>query len=323
MAQLRLGLVARRKLMLRGLLTFMAVWMGFAAQAADRHDYVNMARQGWSYELRTTMIGRDLSIPVRIHGRELAGAAICVVGEKPHVETQAVLNAFRQLIGNVYGKPLPMRYAGRDARGCGSGRVVLLRLYSGAPPNRALTKDIAWMNRAYELGLPTGRNYAVMSPAMAQTFFGHLGQVTHIIVKQPSLTRLGALEQKFYRSILIEELFQSFTFGMDVLKFDRKAEFLSKLQESPVNPGPLPWSSRAFMRTILGSNPSGLCQFDVFMLHAVARAPMAETNKPDFIQFVEAHFDTLRALSDASFADPQYSPILDPTCTAERIARQP
>lgn len=296
--------------------------VGLSAQASERLDYVNMARKGWSYELRTTMIGRDMSIPVRIHGRELAGAALCVVGEKPHLQTLAVLNAFRDLISQVYAKPLPMRYAGRSASGCGAGRVVVLRLYSGLPPNRALSTDIDWMNLSFDLGLPMGRGYSATSPAMAQTFFGRRGQVTHIMVKQPGLTRLGSLEEKFYRSILIEELFQSFTFGMDVLKFDRRSEFMSKLQELPVNIGRLPWSSQAFMRAILGSNPSGLCRFDVFMLHAVARSPSTETNTPDFIDFIENQFDALTALSDASFNDPRYAAIIDPQCAAERSARK-
>lgn len=303
--------------MYRVCLALLAAWTGVAAPAAERNDYVEMARRGWSFELRTTMVGRDLSIPVRIHGRDMAGAALCIVGDKPHPETQTVLNAFRELIAQVYGRVLPMRYAGRDAVGCGSGRVVLLRLYSGHPPNRALTSDLTWMNTAYQLGLPAGRDYTVMSPAMAQTFFGRLGQATHIMVQQPGPVHPGLLERKFYSSILIEELYQAFTFGMDVLQFDSQAKFLSKLQERPINLARLPWSSRAFMRALLGSNPSGLCRFDVFMLHAVARAPVDETNTPDFIRFIETQYDSLRALSEKSFADPRFSPILDPSCTAD------
>lgn len=299
-------------------LALVAACMGLAAQADERHDYLDMARRGWSYELRSTMVGRDMSIPVRIHGRELAGAALCLVGEEPHPDTRTVLDAFRDLIAGVYGRPVPMRYAGRDARGCGSGRVVMLRLYSGYPPNRALTRDLAWLNTAYDLGLPTGRDYTAVSPAMAQTFFGRRGLATHIMVQQPGPVPPGSLERKFYRSILVEELFQSFTFGMDVLQFDNRAQFLSKLQERPFNPGRLPWASRSFMRAMLGSNPSGLCKFDVFMLHAVAQFPLSETNTPDFIRFIETHFDNLRALSDASFADPRFAAILDPVCRAER-----
>ncbi|MGK7755770.1 MULTISPECIES: hypothetical protein [unclassified Roseovarius] len=302
-------------------IAFMLIFAGLAAQADQREDYLDMARRGWSYELRTTMIGRDMEIPVRINGRDMAGAALCVVGEKPHAETRAVLDAFRGLIGDVYGKPLPMRFAGDTAQGCGAGRVVLLRLYSGRPPNRALSADVEWMNSAFGLGLPRGRDYAAMSPAMAQTFFGHLGQVTHIMVKQPGPSSPGNLERKFYRSILVEELYQSFTFGMDVLKFDRKAQFVSKLQEFPVNMGRMPWSSRGFMRAILGSNPVGLCRFDVFMLHAVAQSPGAQTNSAEFIDFIDANYERLDALGAESFADARFAPLMDPDCAADRTVR--
>lgn len=299
-------------------LALVAVWMAFAAQASERADYLDMARRGWSYELRSTMVGRDMSIPVRIHGRAMAGAALCLVGERPHPDTTTVLETFRALIAEVYGRPLPMRYAGLDADGCGSGRVVVLRLFSGAPPNRALTRDLAWLNSTYGLGLPSGRDYSAVSPAMAQTFFGRRGLATHIMVQQPGALPPGRLERKFYRSILVEELFQAFTFGMDVLQFDTREQFMSKLQERPFNPGRLPWASRSFMRAMLESNPGGLCRFDVFMLHAVARSPLDETNTPDFIQFIETHFESLRALGSASFADPRFAPILDPACRAEQ-----
>ncbi|MFN3208002.1 MAG: hypothetical protein ACE369_03205 [Roseovarius sp.] len=303
-------------------LVLLLIFAGLPAGAEERDAYLGMARQGWSYELRTTMIGRDMSIPVRINGRDMAGAALCVVGEAPGPDTRVVLDAFRGLIGEIFGKPMPMRFAGRTARACGAGRVVVLRLYSGRPPNRALSEDIDWMNGAFGLGLPSGRDYAAMSPAMAQTFFGHRGQVTHIMVKQSGPTRPGTLERAFYKSILVEELFQSFTFGMDVLKFDRDAAFLSKLQEFPMNMGRMPWSSRGFMRAILGSNPQGLCRFDVFMLYAVAGAPGAQTNTPEFIEYIAADYDRLRALAEARFGDARHDAILDPDCAAATFPRQ-
>ena len=43
-------------------------------QSADKASYLQLARQGWSYQLRTTMLGRDLSIPVDINGKRLSGA---------------------------------------------------------------------------------------------------------------------------------------------------------------------------------------------------------------------------------------------------------
>lgn len=283
---------------------------------ADRSDYLDLARQGWSYQLRTTMVGRDMSIPVHINGRDLAGASICVIGEKPHPLTSDVLEAFRDLLRHSFGKPTPMRYAGYDIRGCGSGRTVILRLYSGYPPNRALSTDLQWMNQTYALGLPEGRDYAATSPAMAQTFFGRQGQGTHIMVKQPGSGRPGALETTFYKSILVEELFQSFTFGMDILLFDRSVGFLSKLQETPFNLHRLPWSSHAFMRALVRSNPVGLCTFDLFMLHAVGRAPVDETVEPDFIDYIDAEYDRLYGLAGLTMTDPRFTTLVDPDCGA-------
>lgn len=287
--------------------------------AADRAAYVDLARRGWNYELRTTMLGRDLSIPVNIHGRDLAGATLCVVGEEPHPNSLAVINAFRDLELHVFGKPLTMRYAGQDASGCGSGRTVILRLYSGHPPNRALSSDLNWMNQTYLLGLPERSFYAASSPAMAQTFFGRRGQGTHIMVKQPGRTRPGQLEAAFYKSILVEELFQSFTFGMDILLFDRAAAFQSKLQETPLNLHRFSWESSDFMRALLNSNPKGLCTFDVFMMHAVAETPVDQTTHPGFIDYIDREYDMLLARAAETMADGRFATIMAPGCQRNRI----
>ena len=292
-----------------------AVAMAIPAPAAavEKSDYLDMARRGWNYQLRIAN-RQDMTIPVHIHGRDLSGAAICVVGERPHPQTRAVINAFRTLVQHSFGKPLPMRFAGAHAWACGTGRVVVLRLYSGHPPNRDLSADLHWMNRTYDLRLPRGREYAATSPAMAQTFFGHRGQGTHIMVKQPALAHLGELEKAFYTSILLEELFQSFTFGMDVLQFDRAAPFLSKLQETPLNLHRLSWNSRGFMRALLRSNPGRLCAFDVFMLHAVAQSPVDQTIEPRFIDYIDTNFDALRRQTMATLADPRFAGIVDGAC---------
>lgn len=286
-------------------------------QSADKASYLQLARQGWSYQLRTTMLGRDLSIPVDINGKRLSGAYICIVGDKPHPISEQTIDAFRRLIEHVFDRPLLMRYAGSSAEGCGTGRVVMLRLYSGAPPNRALSADLDWMNEVYALGLQSKRAYAATSPAMAQTFFGRRGQGTHIMVQQPQWRHVGALEERFFRSILIEELYQSFSFGMDVLLFDRTLPFLSKLQEKPMNLHRLPWNSKAFMQALLNASPAGLCAFDVFMLHAVARSSADQTNEPAFIDFIEAEYDTLIAVAGETLRVPSLTSLLDPTCVGE------
>lgn len=296
------------------ILFLLGLAMMSTAALADRTAYIELAKRGWSYELRSTMVGRDLSIPVRINGRALAGASLCIVGETPTPASLQVINSFRALVRRVYGKPVTMRYAGLDGSACGAGRNVILRLYSGFPPNAALSADLRWMDDLYELGLPGRRRFAATSPAIAQTFFGRRGQGTHIMVKQPVAAPRDAMEAAFYRSILIEELFQSFTFGMDILIFNRKEPFLSKLQETPMNLNRLSWESDTFMRALLRSNPSGLCAFDVFMMHAVAEAPVDQTIDPRFIDFIEAQYDDLLMRAQATMSDPALAPILTPEC---------
>lgn len=305
------------------IITQLLAAIAFATAAlADKSEYLDLARRGWNYDLRVTMLGRDTAIPVLINGRDLAGASLCVVGERPHPQTLAVLDAFRALLQHSFGYPAPMRYAGRSARDCGTGRTVVLRLYSGHPPARDLSSDLDWFNEVHQLGLPSGRAYMVPSPAMAQTFFGHRGQGTHIMVKQPAHARPDRLEAAFYRSILIEELFQSYTFGMDILLYDKTAGFLSKLQETPVHLHRLPWGSHDFMRALLKSNPSGLCAFDVFMMHAVAQAPVDQTVEPGFIDFIDAQYDRLWAQTDRTLADPRFAVLVDNSCIQSGLARR-
>ncbi|MEQ5870997.1 hypothetical protein J4E08_13975 [Sagittula sp. NFXS13] len=288
------------------------------AKAGDRAIYLDLARSGWGYQLRSTMLRRDMSIPVRINGRDLSGSALCVVGERPNARTQAVLNSFSALTRRVFGRPVPMRYAGEEATGCGTRRIVVLRLYSGYPPNGALSRDIGWMNAAYGLGLPKGRSYAAGSPGQAQTFFGRRGSATHLLVQQADATLNDPLSEVFFRSILIEELFQSFTFGMDILMLQRPPVFQSKLQEVPLNIHRLPWGSEAFKAALVSTNPAGLCAFDVFMMHAVAEAPVEQTTEPGFLAFIDEAFDRLDLMAQDTMADPNLSLLLDPDCQPYR-----
>jgi len=302
------------------MLVAVALMWGAMSFAYDKPSFLELARSGWNYSLRTTMVGRDLSIAVRINGRDMSGAALCIVGEKPSAQSLAILTAFRGLSRHIFGKPLPMRYAGQSAQDCGAGRVVVLRLYSGNPPSWALTRDLDWLNQAFDLGLPQGRDYMASSPAMAQTFFGRRGAATHIMVQQkpqtPATPETQEIETTFFKSILIEELYQSFTFGMDVLMFKRHPVFMSKLQEVPLNIHRLPWGSTAFMSALLTSNPVGLCAFDVFMMHAVALAPVDQTTDPEFISYIDTEFDHLSELTSATLTDPQFNLIVDPGCHA-------
>ncbi|MHA6264428.1 hypothetical protein ACXYMO_14585 [Arenibacterium sp. CAU 1754] len=282
----------------------------------ERSVFIDMARKGWVYELRSAMWRRDPDRPpVRINGRDMAGAALCVVGERPHFQTARVLETFSALMTQTFGKPVPMRYGGTDLSGCGTGRIVYLRLYSGRTPHRAFNDDLRKMDAVYGIGLPANRDQYVMSPAQAQTFFGRYGRTTHLLVKQAAAAVPTPLEQRFFTSILIEELYQSFTFGMDILHFDRHAAFLSKLEEMPLNLRNLPWDSTQFMEGLLRSNPGGLCPFDVFMLHALAHSPLEQSNTPDFLGFIETEFDDLLRRTNVTVAQVGLAPILDPACT--------
>lgn len=281
---------------------------------AEKAEYLDLAQRGWNYQLRTTMVGRDLSIPVRISGQTLRGAALCIVGDEPHPQSLRVINAFRDLSRQVFGAPITMRYAGESARGCGAGKTVILRLYSGFPPNRALSDDLGWMSDVYQLGLPQGRQYTATSPAIGQTFFGRLGQGTHIMVQQPIGPKVTGTEALYFKSILIEELFQVFTFGMDILQYRPNSEFLSKLQEYPYRAQRLPWNSPDFKRILLHTNPTGLCAFDIFMMHAVALAPVEQTNSDAFIAFIDTEYERLTDLAQATLSDGRFGLILDREC---------
>lgn len=284
------------------------------AIAADRDVYLSILQRGWTYELRASVHGRMPPGPITINGRALSGAALCLVGEEPDPETRKVLDAFRTLMGEVFGAPVPMRHAGATARNCGSGRIVVLRLFSGQPPHAGLTDDIGWLNGVYGLGLAPGRRQIVGSPAMAQTFFGTRGQISHIVVQQSGAAGATPLEDAFHRSILIEELFQTFTFGMDVPKFDRDAPFVSKVEEIPFDLRHFSWNSDIFMSGLLRASPSGLCELDVLVLHAIARSPAAATNGADFLDFVAAEFDGLLIAARGTASDPRFRGLLDPDC---------
>lgn len=288
--------------------------LGLPGRADVRTDALALARIGWGYQLRSAMFRRDATIPVHINGRDLSGAALCIIGDPPDPQTQEALTAFGTLLQRAYGKPLPMRYAGPEARACGFGRTVVLRLYSGTPPHDALTRDLGWLDRVYGLGLPDGRRYMATTPGMAQTFFGRRGAATHLLVQQAGEAPSGPLQRAFYRSILVEELFQSFTFGMDILKLDRQSAFTSKLEEIPLDLRRLPWGSEAFMAALLRTNPARLCPFDVFMLHAVAASPVDQTTDPAFLEWIDATFDPLSDRARATVSDARLAPILDPAC---------
>lgn len=281
----------------------------------DRTLFLDLARKGWVYQLRSAMLRPDPDRPpVLINGKTMAGSALCIVGEIPHPQTKVVIDAFRELVAEIYEKPMPVRFAGKDLVQCGTGRLIFLRLYSGLIPHKAFNDDLRRMDSVYGIGLPKDRDQFILSPAQAQTFFGRNGRATHLLVRQPVQSIPTPLETQFFTSILIEELYQSFTFGMDILQFNRHEVFASKLEEFPVNLRHLPWDSPMFMEGLLKSNPAGLCRFDVFMMHAVARAPVEQTNSDAFLDFIDTEFDDLLARAEHTLAMPAFAPLLDRVC---------
>ncbi|WP_141137826.1 hypothetical protein [Actibacterium lipolyticum] len=278
-------------------------------------DFLALAQKGWVYELRNSVKRRDASMPaVRIDSKEMAKGSICVIGEQPHAITQGVLRAFQNLIASVYGPVGTVTWGGATAASCHGPHRTYIRLYSGRPPHHAYNRDLRMLDQIYHIGLPKDRDQFVRSPAQASTFFGREGLASHLLIKQPSAMPLSPLERGFYASILIEELYQAFSFGMDVLHFDRQKAFLSKIEEYPVNLRNLDWDSPRFMQGLLTSNPRGLCAFDVFMLHALATSELENVNSNAFLEYLDHHFDELVQQTRATVQEPEFAGIIDRNC---------
>lgn len=64
------------------------------------------------------------------------------------------------------------------------------------------------------------------------------------------------------------------------------------------------------MRALVNSNPTGLCIFDVFMIHAVAVAPVDQTVDPEFTSFIDQEYDSLMVQAQETLADPRFAGIL-------------
>lgn len=293
---------------------------GAGAEPLSPAAVLDLARRGWVYELRTAMMRRlpDAAVPV-IDAGSMRGAHLCLVGESPHPLTAGILTAFGRLIAQTSGTA-PRIDTAPDPRGC-PGEPVVLRLFSGVPPHAAYRADILAMNDSFAIGMSPRRQIYLTSPAQAQTFFGARGQATHLVVMQPAPQEVpDDLARRFFASLLIEELYQAFTFGSDVLRFDRSEPPVSKLQEVPLNLRGLPWLSRPFMEGMLATSPAGLCGFDLFMLHGLGRADLPRTNDPALLDHLAAQYNPLVAATEASLADPALAVLIDPVC-AEAPAR--
>lgn len=302
-----------------GLLVFLAILspaaMAERSDLPNRNDYIDLARSGWVYEPRRSQMRHDADLPpVRFNSIQAVNGEICLFGDPPHALSRQVFETFNDLLSDVFDRRLVVNYAGRLLSNCPAHQRVYIRLYSGGPPAARYNADLRQLDREFDIRFPPRWNEPIISPAQTNGFFGRHGAAAHLLIKQPSSAQLTPLQQGFYASIFIEELFQVFSFGADILKFERETPFLSKLQEHPVNLRYLPWSSEAFMKGLLQSNPSGLCGFDVFMLHVMARSGLEHSNTPKLLTFIESRFEDLRARALDTLSEPRFASVLDPEC---------
>lgn len=291
-----------------------------AGAGPTKPDYLTVARRGWVFAMRSSSgrRARDLP-PIRFDGKATATGPICVFGAPPTAATTAVLTAFEALLAEVFGRRDPIVRPGDGATGieeCGDDGLIHLRLYAAHPPVADYNRDLRYLDEAFGIGLPRDVRRRVAAPAQAASFFARRGEVAHVLVRQARTDAQSPLEAAFHRSILIEELFQVISHGIDVMSFDRTAPLVSKLQERPVYLRRLSWRSEAYMRGLLDSNPAALCGFDVLMLHALARTRLTNSNSEAFLSFVEHRFDELAVRARRTMEDERFAILLDPACAA-------
>lgn len=286
------------------------------ASEVQRDDFLAVAKKGWVFELRTNVRRRNPNLPeIRINSRDIADGSVCLIGEPMHPQTKFVISSFQALLRDVFDRDSQFEQGGKNIQSCHSNTRTFIRFYSRLAPVRDYNLDLQALDRVHQIGLPHDRLQPITSPAQASTYFGKRGARVHVIVMQPSTSDLSELQRDYFASILVEELFQAFTFGIDILKFDRDAPFLSKLQEHPENLSALAWGSVEFMKRLLSSNPNGLCAFDIFMLHALAQTTLENVNTEMFLAFVEQEFNGLLGLAKATLSKAEYANILDKNCS--------
>jgi hypothetical protein len=290
------------------------------AHPPTRDDYTSLVRLGWGYELRGSFRRRAAAGigPVTEAARALSRSGLCVIGEQPHALAAATVESFAELLEIVFGPPEGAEAVtlAEGPDGCGAVRRYL-RLHSRPGAGDAMRRDLITLDAMHGLDLPRGWQARLVSPGQAVTLFGPAGPVSHVLVRQPppgaaaSRTELALL-----RSILLEELFQSVSFGLDVPRFDPRVPALSKIEERPVRIGRRGWETPEVMAELLRATPRALCGFDVFILHALAEAGDGAQTPADLPSVVESRFDSLLAAAARTLALPAVAVLLDPACTA-------
>lgn len=304
-----------RAAILRGAALAMLLAAGAAGGggAADKAAYLELADRGWDYTFRGTAQGRAGTLPPsHVMARDMPGRAICLIGEAPHPDLRAMLETFRAMMADIFGTVGALRDGGADIADCAPDATVFVRFYSLDKPDPAFNDDLAALSRRFDLGLSDKRLYGILSPAQAVTLFGRNEQITHIALMQPRHAVLTPLEIRFFRSLVIEEFYQSYSFGIDIFRMGRGTPLLSKLQETPVNLRFLSWTSVEYMQGLLASNPEGLCHFDAMMLHALAEV---EDDAPGALRdLLDRRFAALDAAARETAANPDYAALFDPAC---------
>lgn len=294
----------------------LAATLGVSPARADlKADYLELVERGWNYAFRGSARGHadDLS-PGYVLAGAMAPRAICLIGEAPHPVMAETLAQFRHLLRRIFGTAGPVFPGRRTIGDCEAGETIFIRFYSRPVPNELFNADIDALNDRFDLGLSGRQRLNILSPAQAVTMFGRAGQITHLSLLEPVFLRISELERDFYRSMLIEELYQSYSFGIDVFKTEHDGPLLSKLQETPVNLRLLEWTSAEYMAGLLQSNPRGLCHFDAMMLHALAAYPGNSAANIPLAVFVERDFDALYEDARATAARAEFSELFDPDC---------
>ncbi len=278
-------------------------------------ELLKLVRRGWVYEIHSSRVRRPPDLPeVEFNSSEVALGPVCVIGEAPHPQTRAVIDSFATLLGEVYGRRVPVSYVGGNIDSCPTPQRTYIRLYSGRPPYGRFNADLRALDKVFDIRFPKHWHEPVLSPAQTNGFFGRNGATAHLLISQPGSVNPSPLQQAFYSSMLIEELFQVVTFGADILKFERNTPFYSKLQEFPSNLRYLSWKSEEFMTGLLESNPYGLCGFDVLMLHTLAGANLRNSNTPELLTYFKAELGTLLAKTRITMRDDRFAAMLDETC---------
>lgn len=284
------------------------------AKAVTKSEFIALAERGWKYEYRGSFRRGVSKLPAsHLLAKTMAKRDVCLLGEEPHPLINDTMEEFRTLLRDIYGDIGQLVSGVPTVIDCPETSSVFIRLYTRRLPNLVFNRDLQDLNVKFAIGM-TGQSQSILSPAQAVTFFGKKGKATHIILLQPQLRPMSPLQIRFYRSLLIEELYQTYSFGIDIFKAKPGGPFMSKLQEGFVNLQGRRWTSKDYMKGLLSSNPDGLCEFDAMMLHAIGAVPETVESSTGFIDYISENFEQLLLAAQNTIGQADISKMFDPGC---------